>query len=373
MADTTRKFDVLSEILKRDILAGRFGQRMPGERVLSRQYSANFKTISRALHCLEEEGLLKTVRGEGRLIVGRQRASQPRTVVLLIRTEGHLHENFAMDLVRRLQAAGLHALPIDAQQFQGTSAEVSRILAHRPVALVAQDTNDQVRGFYVKHQGRFPRKIVWSGKSTREYSDALVVRTDYRQGVHLATRHLVEQGHRRIVFLHYLWAYGQETHPGSAHEQAMQGYEEALAEAGLAGNQRYLFFAGNQSEVLRQIRALFREPADTRPDGLITYMDFWAAKAIHEIRRLGLRVPQDVAVVGHNNTPWTEWAEVPLSSVDIQQAEIARIIVENLTGHYHPGEVMTVQSKLVVRASSASDDSPHPGPEHEVSTMEVAM
>jgi DNA-binding LacI/PurR family transcriptional regulator len=278
-----------------------------------------------------------------------------------------------MDLVRRLQASGLHALPIDAQQFQGTSAEVSRILAHRPVALVMQDTNDQVRDFYLKHHGRFPRKIVWSGTCTREYSDASVVRTDYRQGVHLAARHLIEQGHRRIVFFHYVWRYGQETHPGSAHEQAMRGYEEALAEAGLAGGKRYLFVAENQREVLRQIRALFREPADTRPDGLITHMDFWAAKAIHEIRRLGLRVPRDVAVVGHNNTPWTEWAEVPLSSVDIQQIEIARIIVENLTGHYHPGEVMTVEPKLVVRASSASGDSPHQGPEHEVSTMEVAM
>ncbi|MBI4028198.1 MAG: substrate-binding domain-containing protein [Verrucomicrobia bacterium] len=343
----------LADALKRDILTGKFGQRLPGIHVLSENYAANFKTINKAVHGLEKEGLLKTCRGEGRHIVRRgMKKVRPRMVVLLIQTEGHLHSNFAMDIARRLQEQDWCALPINAEHFKGTEAEIKHILSYRPVGLVFDGFIPNSFQFFHQYGDQFPRKVVWNGFPKNRYPGAVAVCSDDCMGLYRATQHLIQQGRRRIVFLNYRWNYPEEVHPGTPHELQIKGYEKALTEAGLQEQKQFLFITSDQDANLQTIRAVSQNPPASRPDGLVTYADFRAVQAIRAIRQLGLRVPDDVAVVGYNNTPWTESGEVPLSSVDIREKEIARIIVENLVGEYHPDQVYTIEPQVVARASS---------------------
>lgn len=354
-----RKYDELAAQIRRDILAGHFNLRMPGGQVLSQKYGANFKTVNRAMDCLEKEKLLRTVRGEGRLIVPHQQAAIPKTVVLLVQTEGHVYSNLAMELVRRLQLAGWHALVVDSRFFQSTPEEVRRILAYHSVGLVVEGYSEKAREFFTAHKEQFPRNIIWSWHSNSRDPDAVTIYADCGKGIELATRHLIEQGHRRILFVQHRWLYGAENHPGSAHEQLMRAYERALGAAGLEDRKRYLFVGQDTTaENLREIRRIFEEPASTRPTGVVTFTDHWAFKLTGEVRQLGLRIPADVAVVGFNNTPWTAYAEAPLSSVSIEEHEIARLIVEKLTGDYRPGERIAVAPRLIVRASSAPNGAP---------------
>lgn len=354
MPDTTRKYDRIADALRQDILTGRFRQRLPGIHVLAEVYGANFKTVNRAVARLEELGLLRTLKGEGRVIVATAQTEAPKTVITLTRTEGHVSSDMTMALVRGLHAAGYSALPVDASHFSGGEAETARLLAHAPVGLVFDSSVSAARDFYERHGAVFARKVAWVATPANSYPDAVAVASDGCRGVYLATRHLVAQGRRRVLFVLHPWKWGPEAHVGSAHALMMQGYELALAEAGLAAHQRYLLTSAtdDDGETLARLAAIFRESPGQRPDAVVSYADYLAAHTIREVRSRGLRVPQDIAVVGYYNTPWTELCEVPLSSVSVREPEIARATVAAFAQDYAPGTVITIEPELVVRDSS---------------------
>ncbi|MCA9257373.1 MAG: GntR family transcriptional regulator, partial [Phycisphaerales bacterium] len=67
------KFQRLRERIRRSILAGEFGERLPGERALARRYHANAKTVNKALCDLAAEGLLVRHIGRGTFVAGARR------------------------------------------------------------------------------------------------------------------------------------------------------------------------------------------------------------------------------------------------------------------------------------------------------------
>jgi DNA-binding LacI/PurR family transcriptional regulator len=352
MSDTARKYDVIAEALKNDILAKRYHGRLPGIHTLADTYGVNFKTVNRAVTRLVAAGLVRTVTGEGRVIVAAAQAHAARTVLTLTRTEGHTCSEVTLALVRGLQAAGYSALPVDAAHFGGTEDETRRLLAHAPMGLVFDDSISVASAFYEQHKAAFARRVAWASTPGKHYPDAMTVASDGRQGMYLATRHLLAQGRRRILFMLHPWKWGAATHRHSSHALMMEGYETALAEAGLAQRKRYLITADDDHETLQQLATIFRASPARRPDAVVSFADYLAAGAIRELLSLGLQVPRDVAVVGYFNTPWTQLCEVPLSSVSIREPELARAIVDSVTGAYEPGRVVTVEPELVVRASS---------------------
>lgn len=104
---------------------------------------------------------------------------------------------------------------------------------------------------------------------------------------------------------------------------------------------------------IRIIREIFQAPAGVRPDALVAHMDYWAFLSIQVIRDLGLQVPSDVPMVGSFNTPWSQAGAIPISTVDMCVEEVARLAVEKLAGASWKTESLTVEPRLVVRASSA--------------------
>src|SRR5579864_2250337 len=67
----------VAESLRRDILARRIQEKIPGERELSRRYNVNFKTANKAVSLLVEQGLLSRVRGKG-TFVSKARSARPK-------------------------------------------------------------------------------------------------------------------------------------------------------------------------------------------------------------------------------------------------------------------------------------------------------
>jgi DNA-binding LacI/PurR family transcriptional regulator len=347
-----RKYDQVLSKMKQDIFDGRYETYLPGVRVLADTYSANFKTVNRVMKLLEDEGLLKNLAGTGRLILPEALARAPKTILLMIQTRGHLFGTLTGELIRLLHASGYSALPVDTSQFQYTPREVARLLALAPLGIFFDDSYSSIRQLVSEKGGVIARKMRWTHQEHPSPFDGVTIQTNHRLGVRQATRHLIEMGHRRILYLHYTWVYDENARVGSTHKAYMQGYEEALAEAGIASSRRYVYCVRETFETSRRIREVFSELPATRPTALVAYADFMAVAALREIQHLGLRVPEDVAVVGYNNTPWTDWCEVPLTSVSLCEDQIARIAVENLTRQYQPGHIIQVNPQLVVRRSS---------------------
>ncbi len=118
--------------------------------------------------------------------------------------------------------------------------------------------------------------------------------TDHFQGAYEATRHLIAQGHSRIAHLTRL-----ETTEAAA--DRLGGYRAALMDAGLEFNPRDLILVrdGGQRLDRDQIARVFA--GRHAPTAIFLLADFWAPPTVAELRRLGLRVPEDVALAGFDD------------------------------------------------------------------------
>lgn len=179
------------------------------------------------------------------------------------------------------------------------------------------------------------------------------VGTDDVAAGRLATEHLIGLGRRRIAHVA-----GEGLSTG---RHRMQGYQGALESAGLSLDERLVIRKtrleelgdGMGNDAMQQL--LSREQP---PDAVFCYNDLTAVGAIRAILAAGLRVPEDIAVIGCGNLRLASYLQVPLSSIDQQTGEqgeqAAKLTVALLSGtqKLDPVEIR-VAPKVIARASTA--------------------
>lgn len=176
------------------------------------------------------------------------------------------------------------------------------------------------------------------------------VTVDRRYGTYLAVRHLLELGHRRIALLHGDQRY--ETDRGRT-----AGYRMACEEAGLEIDRSLWLEAGAG---YRAGYEAARELLSRRlgPTAVFCNNDENAIGAMRAFREAGLRIPQDLAVVGFDDLEVAEFAAVPLTTVSQPISEQARQAVDRLFARIerpaeaHLPETVALAPSLIVRESS---------------------
>jgi DNA-binding LacI/PurR family transcriptional regulator len=88
-----------------------------------------------------------------------------------------------------------------------------------------------------------------------------------------------------------------------------------------------------------------------RPDAIFAHADFRAAQAIPMIQSLGLSVPQDIAVLGYYDTPWTMVTHPRLSSISTRPAEIVSAVADMFLND-RMGDQIVIPPRLMIRAST---------------------
>ena len=163
----------------------------------------------------------------------------------------------------------------------------------------------------------------------------------------LATAHLIEQGCRRIAHIR-----GPQVSTGIGR---LEGYRQALAgtlpedvvEAGPSGDNR-----GEAGGYDAARKLLDR---DTPPDGIFCFNDPVAMGVMQAVLDRGLRIPEDVAIVGCGNVLYSAFLRVPLSTVEQNSAQIgidAGNLALALVESRDPGPPRIAEPTLVARASS---------------------
>lgn len=175
----------------------------------------------------------------------------------------------------------------------------------------------------------------------------LTVGCDNRGGGAAAARHLIEQGRRRIAFL------GDATDHYPEFRDRYLGYADALAEAGLRPDPALQVHALSVGE--DGANAAAELLARGHPfDGVVAASDLIALSAMGVLAGAGLRVPEDVGVVGFDDIPAAGLANPPLTTVAQDAGAAGRTLVETLLGRIR-GEgmtSMTLPTRLVVRRST---------------------
>ena len=182
------------------------------------------------------------------------------------------------------------------------------------------------------------------------YDDVDIVRGDSIGGAYTLTRHLIEQGHEHIALI------TGPQHVSTAVDREV-GYRRALEESGL-GDQALVYWGEfNQQTGYNQTRqALGAQP---RPTAIFAANNFIAIGAIHALREIGLRVPEDVSVVTFDDLPealtidtFFTVASQPAYEMGQQATEL---LLSRLAGTAPDGfQEIVLPAEIIVRQSSGS-------------------
>lgn len=144
----------------------------------------------------------------------------------------------------------------------------------------------------------------------------------------LVVKHLAGNGYRKIAML----SLASTTSTILAEREV--GYRRGMMEAGLGKHISIVHSAQTLREVQIAARRILEGPG--RPDALFCWSDLIALEVISVATELGLRIPEDVAIVGYDNTMFCDFAQNGLTSID-QSGELlglqaTRLLMERIKG-----------------------------------------
>lgn len=136
------------------------------------------------------------------------------------------------------------------------------------------------------------------------------------------TKHMISIGRKRIAMIA-----GEESLIMT--QKRIQGYKKALEEEGLVFDESLIFMGSFDEKTGREYGKTIASMKDM-PDGIIVTDDLVAYGALRSIEELGIKVPADIAMASFNNSILSQYANVPLTSVEINSAELGSKAIELL-------------------------------------------
>ena len=174
------------------------------------------------------------------------------------------------------------------------------------------------------------------------------VSLDLEQAGYLATRHLVEHGHRRVGLITFSGEFANVN-------PVRRGYQRALHEAGIAGEPEWIakvpgFDTTAGAEGAHTLLAL--EP---RPTAIFAISDLLAIGAMCAIQQAGLQIPEQVAIVGFNDIPLAEMVTPSLTTVAAPAyqmgLEAMKMLQDLILGERPKRQKSLLPTALVIRQS----------------------
>lgn len=192
--------------------------------------------------------------------------------------------------------------------------------------------------------------VVLVERTARSYGLNRVL-LDGGEGIYLATRHLLDQGHRQLF-------YAGPAPFNDVDRQRLRGYQNAMAEIGVLEPPIVnTMKSGSIREGYESARIGLKQWPDTT--AIVAWSDLYAIGAMQYCFDTGRRVPEDIAVTGFDDI-YARATVPPLTSVKMPLEEMAQaaisMIIENQdqTMDFY-AKTITLSPKLVVRASSSSE------------------
>ncbi|MBO0780134.1 MAG: LacI family DNA-binding transcriptional regulator [Ktedonobacteraceae bacterium] len=174
-----------------------------------------------------------------------------------------------------------------------------------------------------------------------------VVETNEREACYEAISYLIRQGRRHIAFLGHFGAMNEPY-------DRFIGYQQALRDGGIAFDER-LVSGGAGSRKAASLNVQRWLNLDPRPDAIFATSDKAAISIIWTVRDAGLRVPEDVAIIGVGNIPEGESTSPPLTTVGPASSDF-RAVAQLLFSRLADGELEArtfVHEWTLIRRGSA--------------------
>ncbi|MDZ7633848.1 MAG: LacI family DNA-binding transcriptional regulator [Bacteroidales bacterium] len=178
-------------------------------------------------------------------------------------------------------------------------------------------------------------------------TDSVVI--DDETGAYKAVNHLLRTGKKRIVHL-------SGPMQLAIARNRLNGYMKAMKEYRLNPSEQDIVRCDDIGSAEIVIPALLKR--NPRPDAFFAVNDLTAAQALMIIKRHGLKIPEDIAVVGFTNSQIATLTDPGLTSVDQKGYEMgqvaARLLMDRIENPRSPVQNKVITSELVIRGSSSA-------------------
>jgi DNA-binding LacI/PurR family transcriptional regulator len=333
--------------LRGQLSSYRFGDDYHTISDLCQRFDVSKITAIRVLDELANEGVIEKIRGRGNVV---RQVTQPYMVRLLLPARAR-HVELALDpVIRRLLdgiAAAAGKLQVDYNILSEANLQslFPRSEGDFGFLVLRQISRDSLA--FLRSHG-LPFILV---DPLNRYRGLSHVRSDRRRSGYLATRHLLDLGHRNIAYITGLIEQRNV-------RQRVQGYRQALTEDGV----RFRWSMIRQcpaihEEVETAFESLWRQPV--RPTAVMAGDDTRAIVVLEACRRMGIDVPGQLSVVSYPNHADAALSRPALTAVDAHFERIAHAAVQRLLERMtHPGEsrplAQLIEPELVLRQTTAA-------------------
>ncbi|MBR2189823.1 MAG: GntR family transcriptional regulator [Eubacterium sp.] len=273
--------------------------KLPTENEMIRQFNVSRQSVRRAIQELENEGLLRTVQGSGTYIQGPAAPHSNKIALALTNYEGQVFPSKVRGINRILEQNGyISNLFVMDDSVSKENQILETLLQDHYAGLLLDGT-----------QSLLPRTDEALLRSVINSIPCIMVDSVYPgfglpsvmidddAGGYLATKYLIENGHRQIAYV------GRIDYIQSINRY--KGYTRALRERGLSFNDENVFFYiytqksfiydGSMGEQLLQTLR--------RCTAVFCFNDDLARNIIGFLNQNGIRVPEDISIVGYDNMP----------------------------------------------------------------------
>ncbi len=343
--------DIKSRIDKSEL---KVGDMLQSQNELVKYYDVSLITVKRAISDLIAEGVLYSRIGKGTYIADPKRKldlNNHKTIGVVLKD---LEHPFFAPMISRIEKAtqqekynillSSSAGNLDKEESQiehlrriGTNG---LIIASLSLEYVASKTLRKL------HDENFPYVMV----SYMHDPDIWFVGSDNELGAFMATEHLIKEGFKKIGILHG----GKGNSLGGVRKN---GWKKALNKYNLEQDEKYIYYLDNitaRYDSGYRIGKKFVKLKD-RPEALFIYTDSAALGFQKAVMEEGLKIPEDIAIVGFNDIESARHAAVPLTTIKQPIRKIGELAVKVVTARINGEDVPTrtiLKPKLVVRDSS---------------------
>jgi GntR family transcriptional regulator of arabinose operon len=342
----------IAAILKERITGGLWpsGSGLPSEKALCAEFDVSRGTVRQALQTLENEGMLRREQGRGTFVHFNNTSAdttQARRMAFIV---PYVRDSSVPTiLVGFQQVAEENNFSVIFNYVNNDPDQQERVIQKlvgenvAGIALYPVDSED-ITIVDTLRRVRFP--IVMIDRYLRGISTDYVM-SDHFGGAIRSTHYLFDLGHTRVGFVTWL-------SPAVSLEHRLLGYTQALAERRAPLAERLICRVNGYPIVDVSPLHTYLQGAD-RPTAILAANDQIAAGIYRAASSIGLRIPDDVSVMGFDNLDLSPHLDPPLTTMAQPFLQIgqtaANLLLRRVGGDHERVEQITLPTELIIRSS----------------------
>jgi LacI family transcriptional regulator len=214
---------------------------------------------------------------------------------------------------------------------------------------------EHIEHFRKLHDKGFP--IVFFDRITDEIKTHKVVADNYK-GAYNVTQHLIDSGYKKIAHI------TSATHLSISRER-LNGYKAALTDNDIAVNEAYIKNCNHGGMIYQELEDAVKSLVNLKdkPDAIVSAGDRLTVSCLQALNRIGIKVPEEIALAGFANSPLIGLLKPSLTSVKQPAFEMGQVATELLIKLIESKRAVTefetivLKTELEIRDSSAKKDS----------------